>query len=80
MMVPPSMGNEYSARFSQVFPEVAEEKDVELIPFLLEDVAGERELNQGDGIHPTAEGQRIVAENVWAVLEDVIEEEEEEQG
>lgn len=74
MMVPPSMGNEYSTRFSQVFPEVAEEKDVELIPFLLENVAGERALNQGDGIHPTAEGQKILAENVWDVLEDVIEE------
>jgi acyl-CoA thioesterase-1 len=72
MMVPPSMGTEYSRRFSSIFPELAEEKDVMLIPFLLEDVAGEKDLNQGDGIHPTAEGQQIVAENVWAVLEDVI--------
>lgn len=80
MMVPPSMGNEYSVRFTRVFPEVAEEKDVELIPFLLENVAGERALNQGDGIHPTAEGQKILAENVWEVLEDVIEEYEEQQS
>lgn len=77
MMVPPSMGNEYSRRFVRIFPELAEEKDVALIPFLLENVAGERELNQGDGIHPTAEGQRILAENVWEVLEDVIEDYEE---
>lgn len=70
MMVPPSMGPEYSRAFRQVFPEVAEEKNVALIPFLLEDVAGEAELNQGDGIHPTEEGQKILAENVWEVLED----------
>lgn len=70
MMVPPSMGPEYSKAFRQVFPEVAEEKNVTLLPFLLENVAGEPELNQGDGIHPTAEGQKILAENVWEVLED----------
>lgn len=77
MMVPPSMGSEYATRFTRVFPEVAEEEDVALVPFLLENVAGERELNQRDGIHPTAEGQRIVAENVWMVLKEVIEEREE---
>ena len=76
MMMPPSMGRDYSKRFSQVFPTVAEKKDVKLIPFLLENVAGERALNQADGIHPTAEGARIVAENVWEVLEGVIEETE----
>jgi acyl-CoA thioesterase-1 len=74
MMVPPSLGQTYSSNFQQIFPEVAEEKEVELIPFLLQDVAGERELNQGDGIHPTEEGQKILARNVWDVLEDVIEE------
>lgn len=73
MMVPPSMGNEYSNRFSKIFPEVAEEEEVTLIPFLLENVAGERELNQGDGIHPTAEGAKIVADNVWDVLKEVLE-------
>ena len=73
MLVPPSMGQDYSRKFARVFPEVAEEKNVKLIPFLLEDVAGERELNQADGVHPTAEGQKIVAENVWAVLKGVIE-------
>lgn len=73
MKVPPSMGPEYSEAFRQVFPEVAEEKSVTLLPFLLENVAGESELNQGDGIHPTAEGQQILAENVWAVLEDQLE-------
>lgn len=76
MMVPPSMGKEYSQRFSQIFVEIAREKNVELIPFLLENVAGEPALNQADGIHPTARGQKVVAHNVWEVLSDVIREQE----
>jgi acyl-CoA thioesterase-1 len=75
MMVPPNMGPEFSEQFREVFPEVAQEEEVMLIPFLLEGVAGEPELNQADGIHPTAEGQEIVAENVWQVLQNAIEEE-----
>lgn len=72
MMVPPNMGREYSNNFRQIFPEIAQEKNVELIPFLLENVAGESDLNQADGIHPTAEGQKIVADNVWKVLKEMI--------
>ena len=73
MMVPPNMGNEYTDRFQKIFPEVAEAQDVALIPFLLQDVAGEPDLNQADGIHPTVAGQKIVADNVWKVLEPVLE-------
>jgi len=73
MMVPPNMGPEYAERFQQLYPTIAEEEDVMLIPFLLENVAGEDELNQPDGIHPTAEGHEIVADNVWNVLQQVIE-------
>lgn len=73
MMVPPNMGPAYAERFQEVFPEVAEAQDVELIPFLLENVAGETELNQADGIHPTAEGQRIVAETVWKTIKPLLE-------
>ena len=73
MMVPPNMGAAYSEEFRRIYPELAEEKNVELIPFLLQDVAGEPELNQSDGIHPTAEGNKIVAENVWEVLEEELE-------
>lgn len=72
MMVPPNMGPEYSADFQAVFPRIAKEENVHLIPFLLEDVAGESDLNLPDGIHPNAEGQRIVAETVWKVLEPVL--------
>ena len=74
MQIPPNMGQDYTTEFKKIFPGVAEKKDVHLIPFLLKDVGGRPELNQDDGIHPTAEGQKIVAENVWEVLKGVIEE------
>ncbi|MGM0932383.1 MAG: arylesterase [Bacteroidota bacterium] len=69
MQIPPNMGEEYTSEFRNIFPELAEEYGLEMIPFLLEDVAGIPNLNQQDGIHPTAEGQKIMAENVWEVLE-----------
>ena len=68
MKIPPNMGPEYTSRFENIFPELAEKEHVHLIPFLLENVAGIPDLNQSDGIHPTVEGQKIVAENVWEVL------------
>ena len=77
MQMPPSMGQKYTDRFREVFTELAKDENVALIPFLLEGVAGEPELNQKDGIHPTVEGQKILAKNVWAVLEELIVEEEE---
>jgi acyl-CoA thioesterase I len=64
----PNLGRGYTQRFRDVFPEVARKAGVALIPFLLEGVAGRRELNQGDGIHPNYEGERIVARNVWKGL------------
>ncbi|MEM8970024.1 MAG: arylesterase, partial [Bacteroidota bacterium] len=73
MMVPPNMGSEYASEFQKIFPEVAENQEVALIPFLLEGVAGESELNLPDGIHPTAEGQQIVANNIWEVLYPLLE-------
>ena len=72
MQIPPNMGQDYTSEFREIFPDLAEENDLYLIPFLLEDVAGIPELNQQDGIHPTAEGQQILAENVWEVLKPVI--------
>ena len=73
MMVPPSMGPDYSSEFQKIFPAVAEEQDIALIPFLLQDVAGEPELKQADGVHPTTEGQKIVADNVWGILQPLLE-------
>ena len=72
MQLPPNMGPAYTAEFRQLFPELAEQYELELVPFLLDGVGGVPELNQADGIHPTAEGHRILAENVWEVLGPVV--------
>jgi len=72
MMVPPNMGADYGSEFVRIYPELSKENDAKLIPFLLEDVAGNPDLNLPDGIHPNVEGQKIVAENVWEVLEAVL--------
>ena len=72
MQLPPNMGSAYTTGFSAIFYELAKKNELEFIPFLLKDVGGIAELNQADGIHPTVEGQKIVANNVWAVLEKVI--------
>ncbi|MDX1603252.1 MAG: arylesterase [Salinimicrobium sediminis] len=72
MQVPPNLGQDYTEEFKNVFPELAQENDLHLIPFLLEGVAGNPSLNQQDRIHPTEEGYDIVAKNVWTVLEPVI--------
>ena len=69
MQMPENMGREFVDKFSAVFPRVAQEAGVTLMPFLLEGVGGVPELNQADMIHPTPEGQKKVAENVWKVLE-----------
>jgi acyl-CoA thioesterase-1 len=75
MLAPPNLGREYANRFRDMFPEMAVQNDLQLVPFLLRDVGGVRALNQPDGIHPTAAGQEIVASNVWEVLEPVLREE-----
>ena len=68
MQIPPNLGKDYTEEFRNIFPELAEEENIELIPFILEGVAGDPELNQQDGVHPTAEAQPILVENVWEVL------------
>ena len=74
MRVPPNYGRVYSRRFEAIYPELAKANDAGLVPFLLQDVGGVAALNQPDGIHPTAEGQRKMAETVWRVLEGVLRE------
>jgi acyl-CoA thioesterase-1 len=68
MQVPPSMGNDYVTGFKAVFPQLAGKNKIALVPFLLQGVGGNPKLNQADGIHPTAEGAKIVGDNVWTVL------------
>lgn len=73
MQMPPNMGADYTTEFARLFPDLAKANNAALIPFLLEGVGGKPELNLPDLIHPTAEGQKIVATNVWTVLKPVLE-------
>lgn len=66
MQIPPNLGQEYTERFQGLFAKVAKANNTKLIPFLLENVGGEPDLNLADGIHPNIEGHQIVAETVWA--------------
>jgi len=72
MEAPPNMGERFTTAFRNVFSDLARRNDAVLIPFLLDGVAAEPDLNQADGIHPTAEGQRIVAETVWEYLQPLL--------
>lgn len=74
MQIPPNLGREYAGSFERVFAELAHENNATLIPFLLEGVGGERDLNQKDLIHPTAAGHRIIADVVWRTLEPLLRE------
>lgn len=72
MQMPPNMGADFVAKFSAVFPEVAEKNETTLVPFLLEGVGGVANLNQADQIHPTAEGQKKIAETMWPTIEKLL--------
>lgn len=74
MELPPNMGQEYTSEFRQIFADIAKKNNLEFIPFILKDVGGIEELNQKDGIHPTVEGHKIVANTVWNTLEPIINE------
>jgi acyl-CoA thioesterase-1 len=72
MEAPPNYGPEYTVSFRQVYPDLARQYKVALLPFLLDKVAGVQSLNQSDGIHPNAEGSLIVADTVWNVLKPMV--------
>ena len=72
LQLPENYGPEYRAAFARIFPRLAKEYRVPLLPFLLEGVAMDPRLNQADGIHPNAEGARIVADHAWAALEPLL--------
>lgn len=69
MQIPTNLGPDYTRQFAAMYPELARKNHTVLIPFLLEGVGGVPSLNQADGIHPTAEGHKIVAETVWRTLQ-----------
>lgn len=72
MMIPPNYGPDYTEQFRGMYPKIAEELDVPLVPFLLEGVGGVADLNQTDGIHPTAKGQEMVAATVEPYLKGIL--------
>jgi acyl-CoA thioesterase I len=73
MEAPPNYGRDYALAFHRIYPALAKEFHVALVPFLLKGVGGVERLNQRDGVHPTAEGARMVADNVWAILGPIVE-------
>jgi acyl-CoA thioesterase-1 len=72
MQIPPSMGQQYASEFRDIYPQLAAKNQITLVPFILEGVGGELKLNQEDGIHPTEEGHKVLAENVWRELKDLL--------
>jgi acyl-CoA thioesterase-1 len=72
MELPPNMGQDYTTEFRSIYADLAKENDLEFIPFILKNVGGIAELNQSDGIHPTVEGHKIVANTVWEVLKPLL--------
>ena len=74
MRLPLNYGDDYTEEFSDLFVQLAQKHQISLIPFFLEDVATHRHLNQGDGLHPNAEGYSIVAQNVWRAIQPILKE------
>lgn len=73
MLAPPAAGSDYQREYMLVFPDLADEHNVEFLPFLLDGVALRKELNQPDGIHPNAEGEKIMTENIYRALKPMLE-------
>lgn len=72
MQAPPNLGSTYTNEFKELFPKLATKNNMLLIPFLLDKVGGVAKLNQPDGIHPTAAGAKILADNVWFKLKTIL--------
>jgi acyl-CoA thioesterase-1 len=69
MVAPPNYGSDYAARFNAIYPDLAKSFDVPLYPFFLEGVAADAELNQADGMHPTAEGVDVIVKNILPAVQ-----------
>lgn len=72
IQIPPNYGRRYTDQFTSVYPKLAEEEDVALVPFMLEGVATKREMMQNDGIHPNAQAQPAILNNIWPVLKPLL--------
>lgn len=73
MLAPPTAGSDYQRDYTNAFPDLADEHKVEFLPFILENIALKKELNQGDGIHPNAAGEKIMTDNVYTALKPMLE-------
>lgn len=72
MQVPPNLGQEYTQQFQTIYPELADENDLPLIPAILDKLGGNEKLMQGDGIHPTPEGHAVIADTIWEILKPML--------
>jgi len=72
MQVPPNLGPKYTQNFKEMYPELAQKNDAELIPYFLDDLGGNSELMQSDAIHPTAKGHKMLAQKIWDTLKPIL--------
>ena len=70
MLIPPNYGEDYSKRFKEMYEDIKNKYNLKSMPFLLDEVAGKKELNQRDGIHPNVEGHKIIAKNVFTFIKE----------
>lgn len=70
MQLPPNYGEQYTTAFKDLYPKIAEEKNISLVPFLLKNVGGRADLNQGDGIHPNKEGHALMADEIYPTMQE----------
>jgi acyl-CoA thioesterase-1 len=69
MQVPPNLGQDYTKQFETIYPELAEENNLPLIPMIMDKIGGDEELMQSDGLHPTPRGHKVIADTIWDTLE-----------
>ena len=74
MQIPPNYGQRYTRAFADIYPELADKYETELLPFFLEGIYDQEGMMQGDSIHPTAEAQGQLLDNIWPVLEPMLRE------
>jgi len=72
MRMPPNLGQRYTSAFADAFDSLAAEKDLPYVPFLLEGIGGVQGMMQADRVHPTAQAQELMLDNVWPVLEPLL--------
>jgi acyl-CoA thioesterase-1 len=72
MQVPPNLGQDYTRKFETIYPELAQENNLFLIPMIMDKIGGDEELMQSDGLHPTPEGHKVIADTVWEALNPIL--------